>query len=877
MDKEAAYCITETVREPLVIFDEHLHVVAASRSFYLQFHLSPEETVDHLIFELDNGRWDIPDLRKLLETVKHERDSIENFEVRHRFEKIGGKVFLCNARRICPAGTMPCMILLAIKFPHEQTDEELRRRTAQLEATIDSIPDGYIVYGPDRSILRMNAVAEEILGFTGEVRDRTYEERIGRLDVQSSSGEELPLESIPSNRAFRGETIRNEIMKISRPDRYYWLSVSAAPIIADDGSMHGVVMEFADITERKELEKQLENERDFVAAVIQTSGALITVIDREGKITRFNKACEDLTGYSADEVLGGNLFDLFIPPEEREDVAEVAARLLAGESRVDFENHWLTRHGEKRFIRWQNSNMPDNKGTPVYIVATGIDITDRKKAEEAMRKSEEQFRNERNILQQIVNNLPYSFILLNPDFRIEYANKTVLDRFGLTLEEVQGKTGHEIFSKEIMEIYLPLLQKVRDTGIPFSGEISYHVGGNLVTNIPDIVPLFNERKEIHHIIILSIDITERKHMEVALRESEASLKRSQEIAHLGSWELDLAGNHLTWSDEIYRIFGLQPQEFGATYEAFLDHVHPDDRSKVDEAYRISLQNGRDSYEIEHRVVRKNSGEIRYVHEKCQHLRDSDGMVIRSVGMVHDITDRKHAEEALQRRTEELAAANKELEAFSYSVSHDLRAPLTTIQGFINLLLEEHVKNLDEQGRSFINHIKNATDKMISIIEDLLKVARISRETMNRQEIDLTPAAWAIINELRKTEPQRNVLISIPGRIPAYADPGLITIALTNLLGNAWKYTGKNPDARIDFGIMSMKNEDVYFVRDNGAGFDMKFAHKLFQPFERLHSGSEFAGTGIGLTIVQKIIHRHGGRIWAESETDKGTAFYFTLG
>lgn len=1010
--------IAHTVREPLVIFDKGLRIVAASRTFHELFHLSQGETEDSNLFEVGTGVLNNHGLRTLIETVIRKSESIENYKV-----VIGEKVLLCNASSLTATGVDSKMFLLTLEEVNDgrkaaeetkiigagvgnnitarKNDEaDLWRKTALLEATVNSIPDGYIVYGPDRSIIRMNDIAEKILGFTEEKRYHPYEERINQLQAQTSTGDPFPLENIPSNRAFNGETVRNEIMEVCRPGRHYWLSVSAAPIIADDGSMHGVVMEFADITDLKMLEKQLQEERDLSAAVIQTSGALITVLDRSGKIKRFNKAAEELTGYTADEVTGHSLFDLFIPFEEREAVKSIAIRLFAGESRVDFENHWITKKGEKRFIRWRNSILHDKNRKPVYAVATGIDITDRKRIEDAWRASEDQLRNERNILRMVVNNLPYSFILLSPDLRVEYTNETINDRFGFDTEQARGKTVHELFPEEILDLYLPLLREVKETGIPFSGEISYHVKGIRVTNIPNIVPLYDDKNEIQHLIILSVDITERKKMEDAIRESEekfrnmfeshgaimliidpqsgeiinanssaakfygytreelrkinirkinhisddeiktemqeakaneqnyfifeheladgsvrpvevystpvqiegrtllfsvihdisermkaekalfekeASLRRAQEIAQLGSWELDLTTNRLTWSDEIYRIFGLHPQEFKATYEAFLDHVHPDDRDVVDSAYTKSVREGLESYDIDHRVIRKSTGEIRYVHEKCQHVRNSNGQIVRSIGMVHDITDRKKAEIALLQRSEELAEANKELESFSYSVSHDLRSPLTAIHGFSNLLLENYNKVLDDNGKSFLNFIIGAADKMASIIDDLMKMARITRETMNCQDTDLSLIASSIVDELRKSDPQRKTLINITDKMPAFADPGLITIALTNLIGNAWKYTGKNDETRIDIGRTDMNdNEKAYFIRDNGAGFDMKFSHRLFHPFERLHSDSDFTGTGIGLTIVQKIIHRHGGRIWAESEEGRGAVFYFTL-
>jgi PAS domain S-box-containing protein len=503
------------------------------------------------------------------------------------------------------------------------------------------------------------------------------------------------------------------------------------------------------------------------------------------------------------------------------------------------------------------------------------------------------------------------------------------------------------------------------------------------------------------------------------RQSEERLKRSEEIAHLGSWELSLADNNLAWSDEVYRIFGLEPQEFGATYEAFLEAVHPDDRAAVNDAYSGSLKEGRDTYEIEHRVIRKATGEIRIVQEKCRHFRDEAGNIIRSVGMVHDITERKKTEEAIlrakqewertfdsvpdmiaildedyhivrvnkamadklganaeqciglicyqcvhetsgppafcphaatladgkyhiaevhedrlggillvstsplfnengkligsvhvarditeQKKAEEeikslnyeleryvldLEAANRELEAFSYSVSHDLRAPLRSIDGFSQALLEDYAGKLDENGSDYLNRVRAASQQMAQLIDDMLNLSRVSRTEMRRDNVNLSKIAGELADKLRKTQPERKAEFIIAEGLFADADNRLLAIALENLLSNAWKFTGKRPNAKIEFGVMQNDNKSnksyatnsgemkpVYFVRDNGAGFDMKYAGKLFSPFQRLHKMEEFPGTGIGLATVKRIINRHGGKVWIEGEVGKGTTVFFTL-
>ena len=298
---------------------------------------------------------------------------------------------------------------------------------------------------------------------------------------------------------------------------------------------------------------------------------------------------------------------------------------------------------------------------------------------------------------------------------------------------------------------------------------------------------------------------------------------------------------------------------------------------MDTAYSSSVREGRDSYEIEHRIVRKHTGEIRYVFEKCEHIRDGNGKIIRSIGMVHDITERKKAEEELRQRTAELEASNKELEAFSYSVSHDLRAPLRSMEGFSSALLEDYADKLDDQGKQYLRYVQESSDLMARLIDDLLKLSRVTRSDMSYEKVNLSEMARKIVAELEKAEPDRKVKLNIAPDITAYGDRNLLRLVLENLLGNAWKFSSKVASPRIEMGTIEHNGKQAYFIRDNGVGFDMTYADKLFKPFQRLHKASEFAGTGIGLATVQRIIRRHGGEVWAESKVGEGATFYFTLG
>ena len=270
------------------------------------------------------------------------------------------------------------------------------------------------------------------------------------------------------------------------------------------------------------------------------------------------------------------------------------------------------------------------------------------------------------------------------------------------------------------------------------------------------------------------------------------------------------------------------------------------------------------------------------------LTDQNGEVMGILGTYHDITDRKkaedelatyreHLEELVAMRTAELEAVNKELESFSYSVSHDLRSPLRAIDGFSQTLLDEYADKLDIDGQQYLGRVRNAAQRMGDLIDDMLKLSRVTRSEIKREVVDLSALGSQVMSELQKHEPERQVKVTILPGMTAKGDRSLLQIVLENLLGNAWKYTGSVEAAYIEFGTEKMNNETVYFIQDNGIGFDMQYANKLFTPFQRLHSSGEFPGTGIGLATVARIIERHNGRIWAEAALNRGARFRFVLG
>jgi light-regulated signal transduction histidine kinase (bacteriophytochrome) len=258
------------------------------------------------------------------------------------------------------------------------------------------------------------------------------------------------------------------------------------------------------------------------------------------------------------------------------------------------------------------------------------------------------------------------------------------------------------------------------------------------------------------------------------------------------------------------------------------------------------------------------------------MRDSAGNLIGASKVVRDITERRRAEGALAHAKDAAESANRELEAFSYSVAHDLRAPLRGMNGFAQVLLDTYRDKLDADGKDWLQEITLNAGKMGALIDGLLALARLSRSELHREPVDLSSVARDAAGELSRVEPDRVVEVVVQGGLTADVDPPLVRALLENLLGNAWKFTSKVSAARIELGATEKDGAATFFVRDNGAGFDMAYASKLFAPFQRLHTVDEFPGTGIGLATVQRIVHRHGGRIWAEAAVDGGATFYFTF-
>lgn len=376
-------------------------------------------------------------------------------------------------------------------------------------------------------------------------------------------------------------------------------------------------------------------------------------------------------------------------------------------------------------------------------------------------------------------------------------------------------------------------------------------------------------------VALEREIEVRRQAEEAVREREHSLGEAQQVAHLGSWVMDLTTNQLTWSEEMHHIFGIAPEGFDGTYETFVAALHPDDREAVERAYAESLaEDGR--FDIEYRVVHRHSGEIRWCHARCRHDRDATGRVIRSVGTVRDITDQRQGEQAQAITNQKLAAANVELEQFAYVASHDLRQPLRMVSSYLGLIEKRLEPQLTEDTRQFLSFAVDGAKRMDRLILALLEYSRTGKAGVAAPVALATAVNDAMVN-LTVAIQDADATIHVAEALPTVTgDPIELSRLFQNLIGNAIKYRAPQRPARIVIGWRRQDGEVVVSVADNGIGIAAEDFERAFGIFQRLVSPEQYEGTGIGLAICKKIVEHHGGRIWIESVVGEGTTFFVAL-
>jgi hypothetical protein len=514
------------------------------------------------------------------------------------------------------------------------------------------------------------------------------------------------------------------------------------------------------------------------------------------------------------------------------------------------------------------------------------------------KRTEDALAREQQMFAYLADNSPDYIYFKDRQSRFIRINAAHARLFGLNDPgEAVGKTDFDLHGCEHARETYADEQQIMATGQPIIAkeEREDWPDGRITWASTTKIPLRDEAGNINGLVGISRDITGRKRTDEALLESQALYLSLVEQLTAGVFRKDRAGRYVLVNPEFCRLKGMKAEEFlGKTPREVAEAVAvkqgatgPATKYAATgmEQHEQIMQTGKSVETIEEH--QKADGRKQFLRVVKSPVMDLDGKIIGTQGIQFDITERKQAEEEVRRlnaeleervrqRTAQLETANKELEAFSYSVSHDLRAPLRAIDGFSRILLEDYSNKLDADGQDSLTRVRAASQRMGQLIDDLLQLSRLARSEMRRTPVDLSALARTLADDLQKLQPDRRVEFVIEPGLTANADAGLIRVVLENLLGNAWKFTGKQAAAKIEFGRATREGVSVYFVRDNGVGFDMKYASKLFGAFQRLHAATDFPGTGIGLATVQRIIHRHGGRVWAESEVGRGATFFFSL-
>jgi len=725
-----------------------------------------------------------------------------------------------------------------------------QKQDARLAGVVGSAMDAIITVDEGLRITLFNPAAEKMFACrAADVLGHRVEQFVPDL---FDSAERLRASGQP-NMALQSISGSTELFARRANGALFPIEASIAQMqVADERQFTVVVRE---LSERKEAEAV----RARLAAIVESSDDAIIGKNLEGVITSWNRGAEKLYGYAAEEALGKPI-SFVVPPERQHELEEMLLGIRRGGSVDHLETVRLRKGGTRVMVSVITSPIRDNQGRIVGASSIARDITDRKQAEEALRL--------------FVEHAPAAIAMLDESMRYLLVSRRWLSDLRMSDRDVVGRSHYEIFPEipdRWREVHRRCLagEVVRSEEDPFPRE-----DGTTDWLRWEARPWRRADGKIAGIIIFSETITERKRAEEALRRSEADLREAQRIAHLGSWRWEVASDTVTWSEETYRIFGLDPKGRAPAVAQSSRLFGAESWARLEAALRAAAENAT-PYELDLELFRAD-GTRGWMVARGEPQRDSSGKVAALRGTVLDITDRKQTELELSRRTEELQRSNAELEQFAYVASHDLKEPLRAVAGCVQLLQRRYQGKLDARGDEFIVQAIDGASRMQTLIDDLLTFSRVGTRGREFKPVESQEALQTALQDLAIAIRENGAVVTADPLPPVHADATQLVSLFQNLIGNAIKFHGPSPP-RVHVGAQQRDGTHWQFsVRDNGIGIDPQYFDRIFGIFQRLHTRREYPGTGIGLAVCKKIVERHGGRIWVESAPGEGTTFYFTL-
>ncbi|MDY3560423.1 PAS domain S-box protein [Gemmata sp. JC673] len=664
-------------------------------------------------------------------------------------------------------------------------------------------------------------------------------------------------------------------LRVTTADRVQWVHCQARAARGTDGRLTRLDGLVQDITDRMSAAVALRDRERLLAIVTSAARVGLVVVNDRYEYLFANDTYAAVLGIPPDQIVGRRVPDLLSASWPQ--IKPHLDRALAGEYvSYELEREPLPGGAGWRTLRVMYEPRPkDGRQTAVVVV---IDQTEQKQAETAIRESEERFRT-------LVGALPDA-VYINAGGRVAFCNPACVRLFGApSPDALIGKTPFELMHPDDHEVIRRQIAAITASGTspPEIEERAVRLDGTAVPVLVTAIAITDHAA--HALLVVLRDLTEQKRAERQLRYQELMLREAAELAHVGGWGFDPVTFEGDWTPVVATIHDLPPDAPAPKPARGIEFYVEEDRPRIAAAVRAATESGT-PYDLELQLVSAH-GALKWVRTIARPIVE-DGRVVRVRGSLQDITDRKRAEaeirslnaeleQRVRDRTADLEAANADLEAFSYSVSHDLRAPLRAIDGFSQIVLDEYGPQLPADAREYLADVCANTLRMGQLVDDLLTFSRLGRQPVRRQTVNTTEMVAGCLDELLRQTGARRIEIRSEELPPCDADPALLRQVWLNLLANALKYSSLSSPAVIEVGATGSPDGPVYYVRDNGVGFDMRYAHKLFGVFQRLHRAEDYEGTGIGLALVQRIVHRHGGRVWADSEPGEWAMFSFTLG